>query len=152
MLVKVLNEESDSPIVVSGDGQKLLIPREEENAEKIFIDGSWRIIGKWEDEPNGGIQCNLPLSPGEYGKEEIRVACVMYLRFMLSGSGVEPEGDDDKYIIYEIVADTAMKTITFEVEILDDDSEIEFNFDEEQEKNISDLINYEQNRIIKTKE
>ena len=36
MLVKVLNEESDSPIVVSGDGQKLLIPREEENAERVW--------------------------------------------------------------------------------------------------------------------
>lgn len=152
MLIKVLNEESDSPIVVSGDGQKLLIPREEENSEKVFINGSWRIVGNWADEPDGGVQYNLPLAPGEYGKEEIRVACVMYLRFILNEAGIEPEGDDDKYIIYEITADTDKKTIEFEIEVLDDDSEIEFNFDEEHKTNISNLINYEQNRIIKTKD
>ena len=76
----------------------------------------------------------------------------MFLRFILSGpkEDLSECSDDDKYIIYEIVADTVKKVIQFDIEVLDEDSEIEFDLDTEN-NNITDLFNYEQQRIIKVK-
>ena len=148
MLVKILSEENDSPIVISGNGEKLNIPKaSEEDDVKIFLNSEWII--KCFIDIEDQMMYRVPLLPGEYGKDDIRVACVMFLRFIAFNSS-EEKNDDDKYIIYEIEADTVNKILSFEVEILDDDSEIEFAIDST--NNIENLINYEQNRIIKVKE
>lgn len=157
MLVKILDEEKDRPIVMSWSGERISLPRLTEGEEdiKIFINNEWNVLYKWTDDEEDDIQCNLPLAPGKYGKDDIRLACVMFSRFILFGPLPDDcretmEGlDDDKYIIYEIIADTTNKTISFDIEILDDDSEIEFNFDNKED--IKNLINYEPNRIIKVK-
>lgn len=154
MLIKILDEEKDRPIVISWSGERISLPRltdGEEDAE-IFINNDWNVVYGFDGCCEENVQCNLPLAPGTYGKDEIRAACVMFLRFILSGPKEDlSEGDDDdKYIIYEIVADTVKKVIQFDVEVLDEDSEVEFNLDTKN-NNITDLFNYEQQRIIKVK-
>lgn len=154
MLVKILDEEKDRPIVISWSGEKISVPRLSENEEdvEIFINNEWNVFYQWSEDEEDDIQCNLPLAPGKYGKDDIRLACVMFVRFILLGPRPEEyteELDEDKYIIYEIIADTTKKTISFEIEVLDEESEIEFSFDNED--NITNLFNYESNRIIKVK-
>ena len=117
---------------------------------KIAVNEDWTIQYKID----GGNYSKyvMPLAEGEYGKDELRVTCVMLLRAVLFGSDQEAEDrEDDKYIIYEIIADTEDKTISFDLEILDDDSEIEFAIDGTK-SDILKLMDYEQNRVIKAKD
>lgn len=143
MLKKILSEES-SPIVISGDGEKIMIPRLTDN-DQIYIGPDWKISSTWEDEPGRETIYSLPLTPGDYSGEELMIACIMYLRLILHD---DEDSVDDKYVIYEILADTDKKIISFEIEVLDDSNEVEFDF-ENNNNNIKDLMNYESGRIIK---
>ena len=146
MKKNILDEECDSPIVISTQGN-LVSNLDSTSTEKLEIGQGWKVIISGLEV--GDIVDSFPLPPGKYDITSLRKACVFCLLDKIINCGIENTDDDsDEYIVYEIIADDSNKTFCFEVEVLDESNEIEFLPDTD---NLKSLINYEQNRIKQAK-
>ena len=138
--------ESDSPIVISGNGEDISIPKSN-SSDSINLDGLWKLSIQTSSENKFLVieqygQCNI---------NQLRTLCAnKILSFLEEGGYLDQSDIDDKFIIYDISADENLKIISVYVEELDNSGEILFGF-EKNDNIISNLMTYERKRISKIK-
>lgn len=146
MNIQILCELEDDPIVISGDGERVKIP-ESNSTDTIDLDDSWTLSVRTETE-------TIFLKLSRYGQcniDQIRTLCTnKILSILENGDYLDPSDNDDKFIIYDISADTELDMISVFIEELDKSGEILFGL-ENSDSIISNLITYERKRISKIK-